>query len=74
MMKAPGDVVTELEGLEEKLAQFEFRRMFSGEMDMNNATWTSRPAPVVPRLCMKSLETQVRQGENSRGSGVYWST
>ena len=23
------------------------------------------------RLCMKSLETKVRQGENSRGSGVY---
>ncbi|PZW77329.1 hypothetical protein DFS21_10988 [Pseudomonas sp. 2848] len=26
------------------------------------------------RLCTKSLETQVRQGENSRGSAVYWST
>ncbi|MEX5624476.1 PCRF domain-containing protein, partial [Pseudomonas syringae] len=26
-----------LQGLEESLAQLEFRRMFSGEMDMNNA-------------------------------------
>ncbi|EKT4465199.1 peptide chain release factor 2 [Pseudomonas juntendi] len=34
---AVSDVVTELEGLEEVLAQLEFRRMFSGEMDMNNA-------------------------------------
>lgn len=34
---AVGDVVTELESLEENLAQLEFRRMFSGEMDMNNA-------------------------------------
>ncbi|MBK4995811.1 peptide chain release factor 2 [Pseudomonas sp. S37] len=34
---AVSDVVTELEGLEESLAQLEFRRMFSGEMDMNNA-------------------------------------
>ena len=34
---AVGDVVTELHGLEENLAQLEFRRMFSGEMDMNNA-------------------------------------
>ncbi|HEK1009588.1 TPA: peptide chain release factor 2 [Pseudomonas putida] len=34
---AVSDVVTELEGLEENLAQLEFRRMFSGEMDMNNA-------------------------------------
>ncbi|HDS1746341.1 MULTISPECIES: peptide chain release factor 2 [Pseudomonas] len=34
---AVSDVVTELQGLEEKLAQLEFRRMFSGEMDMNNA-------------------------------------
>ncbi|MFJ4157369.1 peptide chain release factor 2 [Pseudomonas sp. NPDC090233] len=34
---AVSDVVTELEGLEEKLAQLEFRRMFSGEMDPNNA-------------------------------------
>ncbi|MFB4390880.1 MULTISPECIES: peptide chain release factor 2 [unclassified Pseudomonas] len=31
------DVVTELQGLEERLAELEFRRMFSGEMDMNNA-------------------------------------
>ncbi len=34
---AVSDVVTELQGLEENLAQLEFRRMFSGEMDMNNA-------------------------------------
>ena len=34
---AVSDVVTELEGLAEVLAQLEFRRMFSGEMDMNNA-------------------------------------
>lgn len=34
---AVADVVTELEGLEEALALLEFRRMFSGEMDMNNA-------------------------------------
>ncbi|MDZ3996170.1 Peptide chain release factor RF2 [Pseudomonas sp. Teo4] len=34
---AVSDVVTELESLEENLAQLEFRRMFSGEMDMNNA-------------------------------------
>ncbi|MFK3681732.1 peptide chain release factor 2 [Pseudomonas sp. NPDC088890] len=34
---AVSDVVTELQGLEESLAQLEFRRMFSGEMDMNNA-------------------------------------
>ena len=34
---AVSDVVTELEGLEESLAQLEFRRMFSGERDMNNA-------------------------------------
>lgn len=34
---AVSDVVTELETLEESLAQLEFRRMFSGEMDMNNA-------------------------------------
>ena len=34
---AVSDVVTELQGLEEHLAQLEFRRMFSGEMDMNNA-------------------------------------
>ncbi len=34
---AASDVVTELQGLEESLAQLEFRRMFSGEMDMNNA-------------------------------------
>jgi len=34
---AVSDVVTELEGLEENLAQLEFHRMFSGEMDMNNA-------------------------------------
>lgn len=31
------DVETELQSLEEALAQLEFRRMFSGEMDMNNA-------------------------------------
>ncbi|WP_312937236.1 peptide chain release factor 2 [Pseudomonas sp.] len=31
------DVETELQGLEDALAQLEFRRMFSGEMDMNNA-------------------------------------
>ncbi|MFD2642970.1 peptide chain release factor 2 [Pseudomonas japonica] len=31
------DVVTELQNLEEHLAKLEFRRMFSGEMDMNNA-------------------------------------
>ena len=34
---AVSDVVTELQSLEESLAQLEFRRMFSGEMDMNNA-------------------------------------
>ncbi|CAK9890945.1 Peptide chain release factor RF2 [Pseudomonas fluorescens] len=34
---AVSDVVTELQGLEESLAKLEFRRMFSGEMDMNNA-------------------------------------
>ena len=34
---AVSDVVTELQSLEENLAQLEFRRMFSGEMDMNNA-------------------------------------
>ncbi|AXO87335.1 peptide chain release factor 2 [Pseudomonas sp. K1(2024)] len=34
---AVSDVIGELEGLEESLAQLEFRRMFSGEMDMNNA-------------------------------------
>ncbi|AIR87896.1 peptide chain release factor 2 [Pseudomonas cremoricolorata] len=32
-----GDVESELQSLEEALAQLEFRRMFSGEMDMNNA-------------------------------------
>ncbi len=31
------DVETELQALEEALAKLEFRRMFSGEMDMNNA-------------------------------------
>ncbi|WP_154660653.1 peptide chain release factor 2 [Pseudomonas cremoricolorata] len=31
------DVESELQSLEEALAQLEFRRMFSGEMDMNNA-------------------------------------
>ncbi|AMA44985.1 peptide chain release factor 2 [Pseudomonas sp. 22-AL-CL-001] len=31
------DVETELQALDESLAQLEFRRMFSGEMDMNNA-------------------------------------
>ncbi|MDG9881822.1 MULTISPECIES: peptide chain release factor 2 [Pseudomonas] len=31
------DVVAELQQLEEHLAKLEFRRMFSGEMDMNNA-------------------------------------
>lgn len=31
------DVITEVEGLEEHLAKLEFRRMFSGEMDPNNA-------------------------------------
>lgn len=30
---------------------------------------SERIAPA--RVCMKSLETKVRQGENSRGSGVY---
>ncbi|MDR0279934.1 MAG: peptide chain release factor 2 [Paucimonas sp.] len=34
---AVDDVVTELQNLEEQLAKLEFRRMFSGEMDMNNA-------------------------------------
>ena len=34
---AVNDVVEVLEGLEESLAKLEFRRMFSGEMDMNNA-------------------------------------
>ncbi|MBC3414013.1 MULTISPECIES: peptide chain release factor 2 [Pseudomonas] len=34
---AASDVVTELQGLEESLALLEFRRMFSGEMDPNNA-------------------------------------
>ncbi|MGE7993494.1 peptide chain release factor 2 [Pseudomonas sp. NPDC089554] len=34
---AVDDVVTELQGLEASLAELEFRRMFSGEMDMNNA-------------------------------------
>jgi len=34
---AVSDVETELQGLEESLAQLEFRRMFSGEMDPNNA-------------------------------------
>ncbi|KQN67249.1 peptide chain release factor 2 [Pseudomonas sp. Leaf58] len=34
---AVSDVETELQALEESLAQLEFRRMFSGEMDMNNA-------------------------------------
>ncbi|WP_429504409.1 peptide chain release factor 2 [Pseudomonas sp. 2835] len=34
---AVSDVMTELQGLEESLAKLEFRRMFSGEMDMNNA-------------------------------------
>lgn len=24
------------------------------------------------RVCVKSLETKVRKGENSPGSGVYW--
>ena len=32
-----GDVETELQALDESLARLEFRRMFSGEMDMNNA-------------------------------------
>ena len=31
------DVVAELQRLEDSLAKLEFRRMFSGEMDMNNA-------------------------------------
>jgi len=31
------DVETELQALDESLAQLEFRRMFSGEMNMNNA-------------------------------------
>ena len=34
---AVGDVVAELTRLDENLAKLEFRRMFSGEMDMNNA-------------------------------------
>ena len=34
---AVSDVETELQALDESLAQLEFRRMFSGEMDMNNA-------------------------------------
>ena len=34
---AVSDVIGELEGLEKSLAQLEFRRMFSGEMDMKNA-------------------------------------
>ncbi len=34
---AVADVVAELDGLETELAKLEFRRMFSGEMDMNNA-------------------------------------
>ncbi len=34
---AVSDVEAELLALEESLAQLEFRRMFSGEMDMNNA-------------------------------------
>src|SRR5471030_199830 len=34
---AVGDVVAELARLEENLAKLEFRRMFSGEMDANNA-------------------------------------
>ncbi len=34
---AVADVVELLEGLEESLAKLEFRRMFSGEMDPNNA-------------------------------------
>jgi peptide chain release factor 2 len=34
---AVSDVEAELQALEESLAQLEFRRMFSGEMDMNNA-------------------------------------
>uniref|UniRef100_A0A1I8AHI9 RF_PROK_I domain-containing protein n=1 Tax=Steinernema glaseri TaxID=37863 RepID=A0A1I8AHI9_9BILA len=34
---AVNDVVEVLQGLEDSLAQLEFRRMFSGEMDMNNA-------------------------------------
>lgn len=32
-----GEVVTDLEGLEKRLAELEFRRMFSGEMDAKNA-------------------------------------
>ncbi len=32
-----GDVTTELDGLEKAVADLEFRRMFSGEMDANNA-------------------------------------
>jgi len=31
------EIIAELAGLEEKLGQLEFRRMFSGEMDPNNA-------------------------------------
>jgi len=31
------EVVADLEGLEKRLAELEFRRMFSGEMDANNA-------------------------------------
>ena len=32
-----GSVVSELEGFEKRIADLEFRRMFSGEMDSNNA-------------------------------------
>ena len=31
------DIITELDAMQEKLAKLEFRRMFSGEMDPNNA-------------------------------------
>ena len=34
---AVDDIVAELEALEDKLAILEFRRMFSNEMDPNNA-------------------------------------
>ncbi len=61
---AVGDVVAELARLEENLAKLEFRRMFSHEMDPNNAyldiqagsggteaqDWAEHPAAHVPAL------------------------
>ena len=45
------EAVEELKGLEDKLGQLEFRRMFSGEYDSADCyTLISRPVPVVQKL------------------------